>query len=111
MHTHLNAAWAQPVLTALPRLQAASKLGSARVRHVHLITGSILPYWKILSDHLAQCPHKVDRRLKVIRVVTTADVTQTLVGVVIPDGRLESLLQDIQAENQLARDADGTGCA
>jgi len=60
----------QPLLP--PASQGASAVGSARVSHVQLLSGRILPYWRHLEMSLSASSNRADRRLRVVKVATTA---------------------------------------
>ncbi|XP_057486376.1 protein FORGETTER 1-like isoform X4 [Actinidia eriantha] len=65
-----------------------------RLQEVNVLGGLILPVWGTIEKALAKQARQSHKRLRVVRIVTTTD-NQRIVGLLIPNAAVESVLQDL----------------
>lgn len=65
-----------------------------RLQEVNVLGGLILPVWGIIEKALAKQARQSHKRLRVVRIETTTD-NQRIVGLLIPNAAVESVLQDL----------------
>ncbi|KAK4484955.1 hypothetical protein RD792_007560 [Penstemon davidsonii] len=75
------------------------KLGSfctvgRRLQEVNVVGGLILPVWGTIAKALSKQARQSHQRIRVVRIETTAD-NQRIVGLLIPNAAVESVLQDL----------------
>ncbi|XP_009595784.1 protein FORGETTER 1 isoform X2 [Nicotiana tomentosiformis] len=75
------------------------KLGSfctvgRRLQEVNVLGGLILPVWGTVEKALSKQARQSHRRIRIVRIVTTTD-NQRIVGLLIPNAAVESVLQDL----------------
>lgn len=75
------------------------KLGSyctvgRRLQEVNVLGGLILPVWGTIEKALSKQAYQSYKRIRVVRLVTTND-NQRIVGLLIPNAAVESVLQDL----------------
>ncbi|PIN20889.1 hypothetical protein CDL12_06408 [Handroanthus impetiginosus] len=75
------------------------KLGSfcttgRRLQEVNVLGGLILPVWGTIEKALSKQARPGHRRIRVVRIQTTSD-NQRIVGLLIPNAAVESVLQDL----------------
>ncbi|XP_027062492.2 protein FORGETTER 1 isoform X1 [Coffea arabica] len=75
------------------------KLGSfctvgRRLQEVNVLGGLILPIWGTIEKALSKQARQSHKRIRVVRIETTTD-NQRIVGLLIPNAAVESVLQDL----------------
>uniref|UniRef100_A0A162ABW0 PHD-type domain-containing protein n=1 Tax=Daucus carota subsp. sativus TaxID=79200 RepID=A0A162ABW0_DAUCS len=65
-----------------------------RLQEVNVLSGLILPVWATIEKTLANQVRKSHRRLRIVRVETTTD-HQRIVGLLIPNAVVNSMLKDL----------------
>ncbi|PSS06282.1 Protein strawberry notch like [Actinidia chinensis var. chinensis] len=65
-----------------------------RLQEVNVLGGLIFPVWGTIEKALAKQARQSHKRLRVVRIVTTTD-NQRIVGLLIPNAAVESVLQDL----------------
>ncbi|CAI9087968.1 OLC1v1022187C2 [Oldenlandia corymbosa var. corymbosa] len=75
------------------------KLGSyctvgRRLQEVNVLGGLILPIWGTIEKALSKQARQIHKRIRVVRVETTSD-NKRIVGLLIPNAAVESVLQDL----------------
>ncbi|KAL2473580.1 RING/FYVE/PHD zinc finger superfamily protein [Forsythia ovata] len=65
-----------------------------RLQEVNVLGGLILPVWGTIEKALSKQARQSHKRIRVVRVVTTTD-NQRIVGLLIPNAAVESVLQDL----------------
>ncbi|KAK0597074.1 hypothetical protein LWI29_021592 [Acer saccharum] len=75
------------------------KLGSfctvgRRMQEVNILGGLILPVWGTIEKALSKQARQSHKRLRVVRIETTADNKRT-VGLLVPNAAVETVLQDL----------------
>ncbi|XP_074372399.1 protein FORGETTER 1-like isoform X2 [Apium graveolens] len=65
-----------------------------RLQEVNVLSGLILPVWGTIEKTLSEQVRKSHRRLRIVRVETTADC-QRIVGLLIPNSVVNSILKDL----------------
>ncbi|KAL8195817.1 hypothetical protein R6Q57_025570 [Mikania cordata] len=75
------------------------KLGSfctvgRRKQEVNVLGGLILPVWGTIEKALSKQARLSHRRLRIVRIETTTDI-QRIVGLLVPNAVVESVLQDL----------------
>ncbi|CAI0555414.1 unnamed protein product [Linum tenue] len=65
-----------------------------RVQEVYVLGGIILPVWGTIEKALSRQARQSHKRLRVVRLETTAD-SQRIVGILVPSGAVESVLEDL----------------
>ncbi|KAL3149047.1 hypothetical protein ABBQ32_001892 [Trebouxia sp. C0010 RCD-2024] len=76
--------------------------GGWRVRELVLIGGLVLPIWGLVEQALVKQQRPIDRRMHVLRLQTTGDNARRLVGMLLPRGAVEDLLQELGAQQAAA---------
>ncbi|XP_066343791.1 protein FORGETTER 1-like isoform X1 [Miscanthus floridulus] len=66
-----------------------------RLQEVNILGGLILPVWGTIEKALAKQVRLIHRRIRVVRLVTTND-SQRIVGLLIPNSAVESVLTGLQ---------------
>ncbi|KAL6843730.1 hypothetical protein ACP4OV_026301 [Aristida adscensionis] len=66
-----------------------------RLQEVNILGGLILPVWGTIEKALANQVRQIHRRIRVVRLVTTND-NQRIVGLLIPNSAVESVLTGLQ---------------
>ncbi|OEL18433.1 Protein strawberry notch-like protein 1 [Dichanthelium oligosanthes] len=66
-----------------------------RLQEVNILGGLILPVWGTIEKALAKQVRQVHKRIRVVRLVTTND-NQRIVGLLIPNSAVESVLTGLQ---------------
>ncbi|EOY14275.1 RING/FYVE/PHD zinc finger superfamily protein isoform 2, partial [Theobroma cacao] len=64
-----------------------------RIQEVNVLGGLILPVWGTIEKALSKQARLSHRRLRVVRLETTAD-NQRIVGLLVPNAAVETVLQD-----------------
>ncbi|CAK9179678.1 unnamed protein product [Ilex paraguariensis] len=65
-----------------------------RLQEVNVLGGLILPVWGTIEKALSKQARQSHKRLRVVRIETTTD-NQRIVGLLIPNAAVESVLQDL----------------
>ncbi|OAY66062.1 hypothetical protein ACMD2_25955 [Ananas comosus] len=65
-----------------------------RLQEVNVLGGLILPVWKIIEKALSKQARQIHKRIRVVRLETTDD-NQRIVGLLIPNGAVESVLEGL----------------
>ncbi|KAK1365814.1 putative Zinc finger, RING/FYVE/PHD-type, protein strawberry notch [Heracleum sosnowskyi] len=65
-----------------------------RLQEVNVLSGLILPVWGTIEKTLAEQVRKSHRRLRIVRVETTTD-SQRIVGLLIPNALVNTILKDL----------------
>ncbi|XP_014490218.1 protein FORGETTER 1 isoform X2 [Vigna radiata var. radiata] len=65
-----------------------------RLQEVNVLGGLILPVWGAVEKALSKQARLSHRRLRVVRIETTVD-TQRIVGLLVPNAAVETVLQDL----------------
>ncbi|CAA3028611.1 strawberry notch isoform X1 [Olea europaea subsp. europaea] len=65
-----------------------------RLQEVNVLGGLILPVWGTIEKALSKQARQSHKRIRVVRVVTTTE-NQRIVGLLIPNAAVESVLQDL----------------
>ncbi|XP_050278570.1 protein FORGETTER 1 isoform X2 [Quercus robur] len=65
-----------------------------RIQEVNVLGGIILPVWDIIEKALSKQARQSHKRLRVVRIETTAD-NRRIVGLLVPNAAVESVLQDL----------------
>ncbi|XP_071730329.1 protein FORGETTER 1 isoform X1 [Rutidosis leptorrhynchoides] len=65
-----------------------------RIQEVNVLGGLILPVWGTIEKALSKQARLSHRRIRVVRIETTTD-NQRIVGLLVPNGVVESVLQDL----------------
>ncbi|CAA0815471.1 RING/FYVE/PHD zinc finger superfamily protein [Striga hermonthica] len=65
-----------------------------RLQEANVLGGLILPVWGTIEKALSKQARQSHKRLRVVRIETTAD-SQRIVGLLIPNAAVESVLQDL----------------
>ncbi|XP_064935454.1 protein FORGETTER 1-like isoform X1 [Musa acuminata AAA Group] len=65
-----------------------------RLQEVNILGGLILPVWGSIEKALSKQVRQSHRRLRVVRLETTTD-SQRIVGLLIPNAAIESVMQDL----------------
>lgn len=65
-----------------------------RIQEVNVLGGLILPVWGTIEKALSKQVSKNQRRIRIVRVETTKD-NQRIVGLVVPNAAVESVLQEL----------------
>ncbi|GER33848.1 RING/FYVE/PHD zinc finger superfamily protein [Striga asiatica] len=65
-----------------------------RLQEANVLGGLILPVWGTIEKALSKQFRQSHKRLRVVRIETTAD-SQRIVGLLIPNAAVESVLQDL----------------
>ncbi|CAA3021065.1 strawberry notch isoform X1 [Olea europaea subsp. europaea] len=65
-----------------------------RLQEVNVLGGLILPVWGAIEKALSKQARVSHRRIRVVRIETTAD-NQRIVGLLIPNAAVESVLRDL----------------
>lgn len=65
-----------------------------RQQEVNVLGGLILPVWGTIEKALSKQARQSHKRLRVVRIETTAD-NQRIVGLFIPNAAVETVLQDL----------------
>ncbi|KAL6767860.1 hypothetical protein ACKKBF_B36890 [Auxenochlorella protothecoides x Auxenochlorella symbiontica] len=71
--------------------QASENREALRFRRAHVVTGSVLRCWRPMQDALGKDQDSV-RRLRLVRVSTTDDPPERIVGMLVPEQQLEKLM-------------------
>lgn len=71
--------------------QASENREALRFRRAHVVTGSVLRCWRPMQDALGKDQDSV-RRLRLVRVSTTDDPPERIVGMLVPEQQLEKLV-------------------
>jgi len=67
-----------------------------RLQEVNILGGLILPVWGTIEKALAKQVRQIHKRIRVVRLVTTNDSPQRIVGLLIPNSAVESVLTGLQ---------------
>ncbi|KAA6420128.1 MAG: strawberry notch-1 [Trebouxia sp. A1-2] len=70
--------------------------GGWRVRELVLIGGLVLPIWGMVERALVKQHRPADRRMHVLRLHTTGENAKRLVGMLLPKGAVEDLLEELR---------------
>ncbi|KAL4597716.1 hypothetical protein ACB092_11G008800 [Castanea dentata] len=65
-----------------------------RIQEVNVLGGIILPVWGTIEKALSKQARQSHKRLRVVRIETTAD-NRRIVGLLVPNAAVESVLQDL----------------
>ncbi|XP_031115069.1 protein FORGETTER 1 isoform X1 [Ipomoea triloba] len=65
-----------------------------RLQEVNVLGGLVLPVWGTIEKALSKQARQSHRRIRVVRIETTTD-NQRIVGLLIPNAAVESVLQDL----------------
>lgn len=65
-----------------------------RIQEVNVLGGLILPVWGTIEKALSKQARQSHKRLRVVRIETTAD-NRRIVGLLVPNAAVESVLQDL----------------
>ncbi|KAL0353361.1 UNVERIFIED_CONTAM: protein FORGETTER 1 [Sesamum angustifolium] len=65
-----------------------------RLQEVNVLGGLILPVWGTIEKALSKQARQSHKRIRVVRIETTLD-NQRIVGLLIPNAAVESVLQDL----------------
>ena len=65
-----------------------------RLQEVNVLGGLILPIWGTIEKALSKQARQSHKRLRVVRIETTTD-NQRIVGLLVPNAAVESVLQDL----------------
>ncbi|KAI3456640.1 hypothetical protein Pfo_013303 [Paulownia fortunei] len=65
-----------------------------RLQEVNVLGGLILPVWGTVEKALSKQARQSHKRIRVVRIETTSD-NQRIVGLLIPNAAVESVLQDL----------------
>ncbi|CAN1263030.1 Protein FORGETTER 1 [Linum perenne] len=65
-----------------------------RVQEVFVLGGIVLPVWGTIEKALSKQGRLSHKRLRIVRLETTSD-NQRIVGVLVPNGAVESVLEDL----------------
>ncbi|GMH10575.1 hypothetical protein Nepgr_012416 [Nepenthes gracilis] len=65
-----------------------------RIQEVNVLGGLIFPIWSAIETALSKQAQQSHKRIRVVRIETTTD-NKRVVGLLIPSGAVESVLQDL----------------
>ncbi|CAN0901877.1 Protein FORGETTER 1 [Linum grandiflorum] len=65
-----------------------------RVQEVYILGGIVLPVWGTIEKALSKQGRISHKRLRIVRLETTSD-NQRIVGVLVPSGAVEAVLEDL----------------
>ncbi|PRW58205.1 strawberry notch-like [Chlorella sorokiniana] len=76
----------------------------ARKRRMHILGGAVMRCWGAVQDVLARHASESERRVRVVRIATTGEQPQRLVGMLIPEPAVEEVVAALRS-----RSGDGSG--
>jgi hypothetical protein len=71
-----------------------------RHRKVHILCGAVMRSWSAVQHALLRHAKKNERRFKVLRIATTGEDSQRLVGMLIPEAAVESVEEQLRGEKK-----------
>jgi hypothetical protein len=76
--------------------------GRAAMRHrkVHILCGAVMRSWSAVQNALYRHVKKNERRIKVLRIATTGEESQRLVGMLIPEAAVESVEEQLTGKKK-----------
>ncbi|KAL4432432.1 hypothetical protein ABPG77_001731 [Micractinium sp. CCAP 211/92] len=88
----------------------------ARKKRLHVLGGAVMRSWGAVQAALAKHVKPSERRMRVLRIATTGDSLQRLVGMLVPEPAVEPVIQVLQGSDEQAAptaggDSTGSGAA
>lgn len=76
--------------------------GRAAMRHrkVHILCGAVMRSWSAVQLAMLRHVKKNERRIKVLRIATTGEESQRLVGMFIPEAAVESVKEQLTGKKK-----------
>lgn len=85
--------------------------GRAAMRHrkVHILCGAVMRSWSAVQSAMLRHVKKNERRIKVLRIATTGEESQRLVGMFIPEAAVESVEEQLTGEKKEKKEDAAAG--
>lgn len=79
-----------------------SKEGKSSTRHrtMHILSGAVMQSWNTVHKSMLRYVKTKERRMKVMRIATTGETSQRLVGMYVPEDTVESIVRDLKTKHE-----------
>lgn len=88
--------------------EPTKRRAATRFARTTLLTGSVLRAWGAVRDALARFEKPADRRIRVMRVVTTDEEARKLIGIWVPEPVVPNVVAKLE---EMAREEDAAAAA